>query len=98
MDKNSTQKLPTIDALHEALENDNRETAKIVIANLHPSEILLHGYAGRPSSTAQTPLDIVCFCIFSIRRHAGSQKTSPKETIELPQSLKAYIETESSRG
>ena len=39
MDKNSTQKLPTIDALHEALENDNRETAKIVIANLHPSEI-----------------------------------------------------------
>ncbi len=39
MDNNSTQKLPTIDALHEALENDNRETAKIVIANLHPSEI-----------------------------------------------------------
>ena len=39
MDKNPTQKPPTIDALHEALENDNRETAKIVIANLHPSEI-----------------------------------------------------------
>ena len=39
MDKNSTQKLPTIDALHEALENDNRETAKMVIASLHPSEI-----------------------------------------------------------
>jgi len=68
------------------------------LRNLHPSEILLHGYAGRPSSTAQTPLDIVCFCIFSIRRHAGSQKTSPQETIELPQSLKAYIETESCRG
>ena len=39
MDKNPTQKPPTIDALHEALENDNRETAKIVIANLHQSEI-----------------------------------------------------------
>ena len=39
MDKNPTQNPPTIDALHEALENDNRETAKIVIANLHPSEI-----------------------------------------------------------
>ena len=39
MDKNPTQKPPTIDALHEALENDNRETAKIVIATLHPSEI-----------------------------------------------------------
>ena len=49
MDKNSTQKLPTIDALHEALENDNRETAKMVIASLHPSEIadILESVPGR---------------------------------------------------
>ena len=39
MNENSEQKLSTIDALHEALENDNRETAKIIIASLHPSEI-----------------------------------------------------------
>ena len=39
MSENSEQKLSTIDALHEALEKDNRETAKKVIASLHPSEI-----------------------------------------------------------
>ncbi len=39
MNEISEQKLSTIDALHEALEKDNRETAKIVIASLHPSEI-----------------------------------------------------------
>jgi len=39
MNENSEQKLSTIDALHEALEKDNRESAKIVIASLHPSEI-----------------------------------------------------------
>ena len=39
MNENPEHKLPTIDALHEALESDNRETAKIVIASLHPSEI-----------------------------------------------------------
>ena len=49
MNKNPEQKLPTIDALHEALESDNRETAKIVIASLHPSEIadILESVPGR---------------------------------------------------
>ena len=39
MSKSSKQKTSVIDALHEALEKDDRKTANTVIASLHPSEI-----------------------------------------------------------
>ena len=49
MNVNSKQKLSVIDALHEALEKDNRETARTVIGSLHPSEIadILESFPGR---------------------------------------------------
>ena len=39
MNKNVTQKTSIIDALHDALESNNRKAASTVIATLHPSEI-----------------------------------------------------------
>ena len=49
MNETSKQKLPVIDALHEALEKNNRKNAKTVIAALHPSEIadILESVPGR---------------------------------------------------
>ena len=39
MNKSVTQKTSVIDALHDALESNNRKAASTVIATLHPSEI-----------------------------------------------------------
>ncbi len=49
MNETSKQKLPVIDALHEALEKNNRENVKTIIATLHPSEIadILESVPGR---------------------------------------------------
>jgi len=49
MNEASKQKLPVIDALHGALEKNNCENAKTVIATLHPSEIadILESVPGR---------------------------------------------------
>ena len=60
MNEKLEQKLPAIDALHEALENDNRETAKTVIASLHPSEIadILESVPGREREDLWELIDI----------------------------------------
>ena len=49
MSKRSKQKTSVIDALHEALEKDDRKTASTFIASLHPSEIadILESVPGR---------------------------------------------------
>mgnify|MGYP003951246281 CR=1 FL=1 len=66
-----------INNANEVLESLRKTDAK---------EIILYGYSGRPSSTATTPLKIVTFAVFAVRKKItiGDDKF---EDIELPESI-----------
>ena len=49
-------------------------------------EIIMYGYSGRPSSTATTPLKMVTFAVFAIRKGICKEDILV-ENIELPESL-----------
>ncbi len=75
------------------------ENTKIVIDKLrgiNPAEIIIYGYSGKPSSTATTPLEIVTFAVFAIRKQAGNDFET-KEYIQLPdkRKRKKYINSAS---
>ena len=46
----------------------------------------MYGYSGRPSSTATTPLKMVTFAVFAIRKGICKEDILV-ENIELPESL-----------
>ena len=65
---------------------DNSQDVIEKLRGLNPAEIIIFGYSGRPSSTASTPLEIVTFAVFSIRKQVGND-FGTKENIELPDNI-----------
>jgi hypothetical protein len=57
---------------------------------LAASRIYAYGYSGNPSSTARTPLRMVCFCVFAITKKEAGTSGEPVIDLQLPkQFLKA---------
>jgi hypothetical protein len=65
---------------------DNSQDVIEKLRGLNPAEIIIFGYSGRPSSTASTPLEIVTFAVFAIRKQVGND-FGTKENIELPDNI-----------
>ncbi len=52
-----------------------------------PSSIKAYGYMGKPSTTAITPYDDVCFSVFAVTKGPAEKYA---EDIDLPQFIKSY--------
>lgn len=60
------------------------------LRNLAPASITAFGYAGNPSSTAETPYGVISFAVFRVVKTDG-EKSAGHEIYELPQILKDQI-------
>ena len=69
---------------------DNSQDVIEKLRGINPAEIIIFGYSGRPSSTASTPLEIVTFAVFAIRKQVGND-FGTKENIELPDNITLNI-------
>lgn len=69
-----------------------RSTLSVIerLKNLHPARIRGYGYSGNPSSTARTPLKVVCFSVFAVTRGGiGEGFDGPAIELNLP---KQFVE------
>jgi len=81
---------------NQKIESNNKEVIPYIIDNaqdviqklrgINPAEIIVYGYSGRPSSTASTPLKIVTFAVFAIRKPVR-EELGISENIELPDNI-----------
>jgi CMP-N-acetylneuraminic acid synthetase/SAM-dependent methyltransferase len=90
----------SVEKSNQKIVSNDQEIVPYVINNaqdviqklrgINPAEIIIFGYSGRPSSTASTPLKIVTFAVFAVRKQVrGGFQT--KENIELPDNVFEYI-------
>lgn len=61
------------------------------LVNLNPSDISAFGYFGRPSSTAVTPYEGLCFSAFSITKRNDGDQTPVQFNLNLPEEIKETI-------
>jgi SAM-dependent methyltransferase len=54
------------------------------LISLDPVEISAFGYFGKPSRTAITPFNEICFAAFSIRKSSSKNHVSTKLNLQLP--------------
>ena len=54
------------------------------LISLDPIEISAFGYFGKPSRTAITPFDEICFAAFSIRKSASKNHVQTELNLQLP--------------
>lgn len=59
--------------------------------SFQPSEINAYGYWGKPSSTAITPYEKLCFVAFSIRKAPKEGFQELRFNLNLPQEITQYI-------
>jgi hypothetical protein len=62
------------------------------IIGLNPNEIVAAGYYGRPSATAVTPYETLCFCAFSIRKRIDDYHAPVRFGLSLPKDMYASLE------
>jgi SAM-dependent methyltransferase len=61
------------------------------IIDLNPAEIIADGYYGRPSASAVTPYETLCFCAFSIRKRNNHDHVPVKLDLSLPKDISASL-------
>lgn len=61
------------------------------LASFDPAEITAVGYWGRPSATAVTPYDRLCFTAFSLRKKLPGDEAKTKYAFELPVEIMTAI-------
>ncbi len=59
---------------------------------LMPSAIAAFGYFGRPSSTAVTPYEKLCFSAFSIRKRKDDDQALVRFDLNLPEEISSSLE------
>jgi len=58
----------------------------------NPSEINAYGYWGKPSVTAVTPYEKLCFSAFSIRKRFSDEKNDIQLDLKIPDDIKVSLE------
>lgn len=61
------------------------------LLQFRPDEVLGYGYWGKPSASAVTPYERLCFSVFAIRKGLGAADGVPKVELNLPPDLKASL-------
>lgn len=59
------------------------------LQQLGPAAIFAYGYWGKPSATAVTPYDRLCFAVFAVRRASRSNAERLCLDLDLPKELLA---------
>jgi SAM-dependent methyltransferase len=57
-----------------------------------PSDVIGNGYWGRPSATAVTPYDSLCFVALAIRRPASGHVSAIRYKLDLPAEIRELLE------
>jgi SAM-dependent methyltransferase len=58
------------------------------------SEIIANGYWGRPSATAVTPYEQLCFAAFALRRRAaGETASAPRYRLDVPDEIRELLQS-----
>ena len=85
-EKTSYQELPHLNNSVVPYVVNNASQVMETLRNTGANEIIVYGFSGRPSSTATTPLKIVTFGVFAIRKRKFIGEDYI-EDIELPESM-----------
>ncbi len=58
-----------------------------VLKKLGPAQVSGYGYWGKPSSTAVTPFQMVCFAVLAVRKRCPGDGPTPGIELEIPENL-----------
>ena len=70
----------------------NAQSLRRQLSEFNPSEINAYGYWGKPSVTAVTPYERLCFAAFSIRKRESDDVAALRCRLKLPKEILKVLE------